>query len=771
MMKPYFSRISIWSFVFIMSLVMTRVVMAQVVDYEPGLNLPYSFDHLQLTLEVEPDEATFLGVATWSMKLNVSGVDTVKLLTLRSDIKSVRFNEQLVEHTMRSDSLYVPVPDSFAIATNFKIEIVYKADPQFGVHRTNNGTFWSSFLPGARSDLFPSIPHPDISITTDIRLIVPANWKAIGNGVSTGNTLLPEEKRLFHWKSSTPIPVIDIGMVMGDLEMLSIRREGILYRLYYETGAELPFDAVELLQSSANLISHADSLLSMEYPYESFNMVYLSDHKWEGRSAGGGLSYIFENSGDVKKQLTQDIASQYFGSYHKPATLLEGNHILLYQAWLYAALSDSNIAFEANNWIHYPVSSQKTWTYWGPQSWEKSLQTYQRNQDHIVFDSTQVQTIAQLPAGVYSATDYLQAMDVPDNVFFPLIEPSPEVEIQKFTVNYEFNESTGALTVEAIPNALYPARFIPLTIRKFSDGTINDIDLSISSTGDRITLSGSGHVDNVYIISSEPNIHFTENKPSSFWRYQLRNDEDYKKRLEAADGFGRVKDDPDIQLFLQDIVRNEPDTNVRTILVRSYAQLTNGDSGTQQRFISLLADTSNAIQHEAMEALKRYKGNEMVQQAVYRVISTSPDIPLVNRAIEVYFYVADEDEFFETGRGLLVEDQKDLLFTAKILPLIVKTTKGREFGSNLMQYLEEEFPFFIRNIAFATLKEIEISPSYWEELLPELVSDSDPRVRFLSLELFDKIDKKVGTEILSSRYYNEYDVRVLHQVQILLQDL
>ena len=750
---------------------MPHLLKAQVVDYEPNLTLPYSFEHLQLTLEVETDEATFLGVATWSMKLNEPGVDTVKFLSLRSDIKSVRFNEFLVEHTMKADSLFVPLSDSLAVDENFKVEIVYKSDPQFGIHKTPSGTYWSSFLPGARSDLFPSIPHPQISVTTDIRMIVPANWKAVGNGVSTGNTLLPEEKRLFHWKSSIPIPVTDIGMVMGDLEMLSIRRGEMQYRLYYEKGVELPSDGVDLLQISALLTSKADSLLNVKYPYESVNIIYLPDHKWEARSAGGGLNYIFGNSGDIKKQLSRDIATQYFGSNHKPVSLLEGNHILLNQAWLYTSLSGPNLEFQVDDWSHYPVSDQESWTFWGPKTWDISLQTLHRNLDHVVFDSANIRSIAQLPAGVYSASDYLKTLSVTDNIFYPALQASQLSEIQKYTVDYEFNESNGALTIDINPFELYMERLLPLTIRKFANGTISDVELSISSYGDRITLSGSGQIDNVYIVSSVPNIQFTENKPSSFWMYQLRNDEDYAKRLEAADGFGRVTDDPDIQLFLQDIVKNEPDLNVRTILVRSYAQLTNGDSGTQQRFIALLADTSSMIQHEAMQALKRYKGNEMVQQEVYRVISTSPDIPLVNRAIEIYFHVADEDEFFETGRGLLVEDQKELFFTATVLPLIVKTKRGQEFGPNLMQYMEAEFPFYIRNIAFDTLKEIEISPSYWEELLTELVSDPDPRVRFLSLKVFDKIDKKARSEILTSRYFNEYDVRVLHQVQKLLQDL
>jgi hypothetical protein len=90
------------------------------------------------------------------------------------------------------------------------------------------------------------------------------------------------------------------------------------------------------------------------------------------------------------------------------------------------------------------------------------------------------------------------------------------------------------------------------------------------------------------------------------------------------------------------------------------------------------------------------------------------------------------------------------------------------FAPNLLQYLEADFPFFIRNIAFQILKDVEISASYWQDLLPMLATDPDPRVRFLSAPLLDKIDSDVADDILLEWVQREYDVRVLQQLQEML---
>src|SRR5690606_16329573 len=136
-----------------------------------------------------------------------------------------------------------------------------------------------------------------------------------------------------------------------------------------------------------------------------------------------------------------------------------------------------------------------------------------------------------------------------------------------FRVIYTHDDANQRISIEFLPLQLYPDRYIPVTVRQFSDGSSIDLDFQISSRGDRISLNTNGFTNNLYIINEDEALELVEVKPAEFWRFQLRNDSDYQRRLEAAEGFGRISDDPDIQLFLQDLVRSEPDEEVRSRLV------------------------------------------------------------------------------------------------------------------------------------------------------------------------------------------------------------
>lgn len=752
-------------FFFLLGFVLSEQGVGQLTDYSDSLNLPYEFEHLLLTLEVDADSATFRGVATWNMRATAEQVDSLFLIALRTDVKSVRFNESNVDFEMRNDTLLIQFPVPILLDEVFKVEVIYSAMPQFGTHRTKSGTIFTSLMPGARSDLFPTIAHPSIQVKTDIRLIVPNHWKAVATGIFAGSTLMHDERRLYHWKMDQPVSVTDISMAMGELDVISVRRSNVEYRFYKESAITTELDEFELLDRFILYTNRADSLLGITYPYGSHNVVYLDDHMWESRSFAAGFSYIFKNAGSIESQIRRTVAAQYFGSYHRAETLSGSDHILLSQAALNLQL-DKNFVLESLIWddVVYPI--QNTWRTWDHSRWMDAVATVQRNPDFQAFSTESLSALIAQPSGSYAQQDYLDILGLVES--YPEIAQDPVPQYTDFTVNYQLDEINNRISLEFIPMNASDDMLIPVRIIQFVSGGTNELNFMVSSLGDRVTFSFSGFITNMYIMPDDQFVRFTENKPSEFWMYQLRNDSDYERRVEAAMGFGRITDDPDIQLFLQDLIRNEPDQYVRSILVSSFSTIVQGALGTHQRFLDLLNDRSSIIRHTALEALRKYPSNEQVRNAIYHIISTSPDIELVNHAIDVYFDVADEAEFFATGRGLLVEDQKDLDFTAVILPLIVQTQQGKVFAPNLMQYLEKEFPFFIRKIAFEILKEVEILPSYWEELLPVLSTDPDPRVRYLALECINKVSNVVALDILNSRSYNEYDVRVLHQVQNLL---
>lgn len=744
---------------------------AQIFDYSEVNRSPsLAFENLNLTIEPDTSENTLKGVATWQVRLIDEKPDSLSLNLFKGVVNSVRIDELSVAFSYQYDRLTLEIPDSVTADSLFKIEINYSSEPVVGLHIQDNGLHWSSTLPGSRSDIFPTIQSPTVRVTTDIRIIVPNSWKAVSNGFSAGSTLLHDDRRLYHWKSTKPISVTDIVLAYGPLNVSTSRYNNVEFNVFTAFNSSPIVEDIAIIEKAVSFLNLTDSLLSTPYPYEALNVVLIDDHRWEFKSASAGVAFIFKNGGNFTDQLAKSIAGMYFGSYHKPFNLADSDHILLNQTRLYNLLSKDSDPLKFLN--EYP-SHKDSWYNLSPQSWLKAF-TWIENfgQGSSLFQTNKLSEILSYGPGSFSSDDYLAMLQNPEISSYPdFIDPGYP-DTTKIQVIYTHDYPNQRISIEFLPTFMSSSigDFIPIKIQQYTDGTSLDLEFQISRNGDKISVNTNGFTNNMYVVNENPLIHFEEVKPAEFWRFQLRNDPDYLKRLEAAEGFGRVVDDPDIQLFLQDLIRTEPDELVRERLVKSYSQLTNGARGTQQRFINWLSDSSIRVRNASLLALKKYPGNADALGAVYSIISTSQDIAFVNMAIRVYFEIASPEEFFATGRGLLVEDQEDLLFTATVLPLIIKTDQGLAFAPNLMQYLEADFPFFIRNIAFEILKDVEISASYWQDLLPMLATDPDPRVRFLSAPLLEKIDSEIAGDILSEWVQKEYDVRVLQHLQELLSN-
>ncbi|MCH8495766.1 MAG: hypothetical protein LAT57_09080 [Balneolales bacterium] len=747
---------------------------AQISEYSGWHDYPFEFTHLQLTLDMDPESEVVRGVAAWQMRVNSSQAREIELVALRTDVISVLINERTVDFHARVDTLVVTLHTAYDIDTRFKLEVKYKTESDFGVHRSASGAFWSSLLPGAASNLLPSVPSPEIQTPTDIRIIVPANWKAVANGKNLANILLPEGRRLYHWRSVTPVATTDIAVYAGALEVETITQNGTVLSVYNEPGSLTTQERAKLMETLKEFTAQTENMLEKPLPYGALNVIYLPDHRWETRFSVGGFAYVFENGGDYNKQIARAIAGQYMGLFHRSKSIDDNSHIIAAQSIIYHNLINSigidNRSLQKHD---YPEWSTSIWKPLTSTFLNYGLTFTDSEYDFLLTDSQQAaldqlqNSLAEIvthPAGAYSWNDWMSKLGVENpEPFIDISEPNlPEVE--SYTVIYELDEENGRYEFEIIPDNTYPDRYLSLVIRQFMDGAVTDLEILASNRGDRLHLNASGFVENMYLINDNPNLNFIEIKPAAFWLYQLRRDSDPARRMESARGFGRVQNDPDVQLILQDLIRNEPDEDVKASLVTSLSQILGDAFGTHQRFIELFNDSSRKVRFAALKAVRNYKGNEAVQQAVFRIISQSQDIDYVNLAIETYEYIVDEAEFYSVARGLIHEDQDDLDFTATIIPRIVNTSQGRTFAPNLMQYLGSEYSYSLRKLTFDTLIRIEMESTYWREILPDLLRDADPRFRYVALELVHHLNASDRDELLQERRYNEYDVRVLERV-------
>lgn len=741
---------------------------SQIHDYSQTSDYPFAFHHLQLTLEIQPDSRAMKGVATWQMSAVRSPVYRIPLLAIRTDIRSVRINEKLVEFESEGDSLFVQIPEAFSEHVRFKLEIVYLAEASYATKATFAGNLYTSLLPGAVANMLPVHLHPSVQIPTDIRMIVPHQWQAVATGNKLATTLLPEENRLYHWRSEVPVSVTDIAFLAGEIVVSEVLSGTRPIRLYFAEGALTPDEVAKILHQASRLLNAAESVADIRMPYAALNLIWLDDKQWELRQSTASMGFLYADAGPIESQLLRIVSGQFFGAWHRAPTLVSSDFMLIMQGLLAQRLSVET-GFQLYQLSpELPVTAAASWQNLTAQRWNHATRFTANDMHPIGIRQPQFRRLLREPTGTYTWEDYLRLSSDTATYQAPILVEPEQPQSERYTASFVFDESRGQYELEILPEGLYRERYLNLTLRQFTDGMITDLDILASTRGDRIHLSSAGWIENMYFLHTDSLISIREVKPASFWLYQLRRDNDAARRIEASDGFSRVINDPDVQLVLTELIRNEPDEIVRRYLVSSLSSQLGGAVGTHQRFLTLLQDPSRLVRIEALRALTAYNGNAQVQRAVYRIISTSADIPFVNLAIQVYFEIIDHDEFYAVARGLLHEDELELQFTATVIPLIVQTSKGNSFAANLMKYMGAEYEFSLRFLTFMTLKDAEISASSWHGKLSSMLSDEDPRIRFTALEKVHVLEDQERQRLVRESISNEYDVRVLYRLQELL---
>lgn len=765
------------TFSLLLLLSLTAVSNAQVADYDNAIAQSIQFHHLQVTMEFLPDEPTLRGVAAWQFSIPESGTPEVRLNSIRTEVFTVLINEKDADFFMSGDTLIVTPFQEIQTDTRHKLEVIYRSDLVFGLQRKDSGAFMSSMIPGAVANLLPVPLSPKVAVPIDIRMIMPSDWQGVANGIRTANILLPEGKRLFHWKTSEPAPVTQIGFFAGRLTSQITQIDGVSLNIYTQTDRTVD-NLEEITETARKLVQAVHQVTDRKLPFGALNLVLVEDLVWDIAPFGHAYSYIDVSSDDVPAQLLRAVTHQYFGSALRSHSIDNADHILALKAILaHRVASMANITRVSLNQEHQKSWEYPVWLSLSALTWNTTLKmTDPRSRTLLEPDirefldeiEANFDSMKALDNGVYSWEELTSAVGFQNNRNVVQMIASNLPVVERYTAIYEFDEMTGRFTFELVPEQTYPQRYLSLTIRQFTDGTLNDLTVLASNMGDRLHLTSGGFVENMYIYNDDPLLEFTEIKPAAFWLYQLRRDGDADRRIESAEGFGRVQNDPDVQLILQDLIRNEPDPRVKARLVTSLSLIVGDAFGTNRRFMDLLSSESREVRFAALYALRNYASNEAVQQQVFRIISQSQDIEYVNLAIEVYKHIVNEREFYSVARSLLHEDTEDLYFTQTIIPLIVQTQQGVIFAPNLMDYLDDQYAFDLRRTAFDALYPLEIDSDYWAEILPELLVDSDPRMRYMALNLVATLPGTLRDEILQDRLYNEYDVRVLRRVSTLV---
>jgi hypothetical protein len=161
--------------------------------------------------------------------------------------------------------------------TRHKLDVLYIASPNYGVHWWPKDHTWTSLRDGALASWVPVIPDPSILVTTDIQIIVPNGHQAISIGEPVDGSTLS------HWRSTVPVPITSLMFASGPFLSVSST-------VYAAKGIDPSTLSEDVLDDTTRRV------------------IVLPDHRWEMvTSSGAALDYEFLNTPITPEEERPDI--------------------------------------------------------------------------------------------------------------------------------------------------------------------------------------------------------------------------------------------------------------------------------------------------------------------------------------------------------------------------------------------------------------------------------------------------------------------------------
>ncbi|MEX0773900.1 MAG: HEAT repeat domain-containing protein [Balneolales bacterium] len=731
-------------------------------DYASRPEMKFNFHHLSLELSVNNEGKNLSGIAEYEVSPRQDDLRDVLIFAHNMEVERIRVAQDQVGFQQQGDSLIVQLANSFQADERFNLEITYEAEPEFGVHFNENGTVWTSMLPKSNRNWLPGFDHPRVELSTSIYIRIPEDQEAVANGKFLSEETVEDGYKEVGWKSDDKIPLSDISFVTGyfDIEETLVGTKQV--RLYAETGLLDEGESSNLLQNIYDRIRETERFLLFEYPYESFNLIAIHDDRWETRSYNSGLGYVFANRGELAPQIANSVYAQWFGMHQRPEQWGDAEATLLYQAWLadhfdQAGLDGpserSGLSESSSVYDNFSTAQRK-----------RFIQFVQRQEgpELINMMASQARNVLDNGDTVMGWDDYARFWydQTGENWFRKPEFPKSNNQISlNYDIEINHENLNGGLVAYITPEYSNSDKNYTLPVILFNNENEEEREYEFSGRGDTLTISDDDDINNV-ALGTVPGISFNEKKPFSFWLYQLRNDPDSERRKQAALAMENFSDQPDLQLALNGALNREDDPEVRAAVLKAMAEITDGAPGVQSWFLSRLDDEHEAIQREALRALRYYPDDDVVERDVFEVISMSDNIDLVNEAISVYRHLVPEADFVEFVDQFLNEDE-ERLFTYTLINEIYKTSEV-EFANEIVDgYLGAENPFNIRFASFQQLNWNDYDNERWAERVKTFISDPDPRIRFLMMNRINTLSHEDHDRLLIERKSKEKDVRVL----------
>ena len=746
---------------------------AQQWDYELHPPANVELTHLDAELKIESD-GRIQGDLVYTAAFKNSFADSVFFDAAGLDIQTVTINGNEVEFLIEDLRLIILPDRQYQRNEEVEIGISYMANPKFGTHISDAGSIRTSLLPRSTQHWLSIVDNPGVLLSVDFTITHPAGTVIAANGRKGISEVVDTGYERTTFNSDSPVSASSLGWALFEEAQSAStstsdeirnsynsfsRRSGAQITVYSEIEA----DTDEILLWAADIFHDLSTEMEIGFPYGDLQLIVLQNDFMETKQTGDGILFVYENKGDLKRQIEEGIVSMFAETVLRAPAWSDSDAALITKA---ALLNQLGVETEYDKEEYpgpYDVYSSGFVALWQHFLMQDAPDAFLEGMDILFNQASETGTIV---AGWNEFSEILY--NETGRAWFDGFElTEPEMVSEDTTITYtaiidrEEGSTSAEIRFEAESIAVEELVTVDAEVIGLSETQVRE--LSFTGASDGVVLNVPSTLENIKLtVREREDVYLQIQKPFQFWMYQLLNDEDDLRRAEAASGITAYSDNPDIELLLNDVLRSEESDLVTSEVLRAMAEITGGASGTHERFLQYTGSQhADVVRLAAIESLSMYDGNERVLSRLQSIVVEETDDTILNSALRSISEIVEPSRYADIIASLISRDAipDKIPF---VLEILADKGAGERSAELADQALGMDLPYQVMQGVIHFLMEVDKSPENWENRLPELLEHPHPGVRISAAEATKILSEGQRESLTEMVLPNEFDERVRH---------
>lgn len=610
----------------------------------------YDLQHSKIVLRFDVDQRKVIGDVTHNISF-LKSTNRIWFDSVGLQIQSVLLNKSVAKFESKDDKLIIPLSSAAKPGDKFEVEIKYEGKTSKGAYfilpdkdyPDRPKQIWTQGESEDTRYYLPTYDYPNDRLTTETVLTVPSAWITVANGKLVGVKDAGAGMKTWTWQESLPSSTYLITVVAGEFDEVKDVWRGRPVTYYAPKGRG---DRLKINYGrTPQMLEYFSKTLGVDYPWEKYAQAMVDDF------VAGGMENSSATTNTSSSLVHPTLAPEYTTG-QDPLISHELGHqwfgdLVTCKDWGNIWLNEGFATFMETMWSeHYFPKDQSEYERWSNiQEWFEQTNLWAKPLvRHDFDDSSEFDGNAYGKGGLvlymlrhqlgeeafYSGLKhYLEANRGKNVVTADLVKAIEEethlnvdqfftqwvygAGAPKFDLSYSYDDSKHQIMLKVKQTQKMEGRVgmfrVPLEVEVTTAIGARTYPVTVSKPDETFALPADSSPLMVLFDKGGHVLKTAEfHKEKKEWLYQAKNATEFADRADAVQALGKIKDDPEVDAALGEVLRND-----KAWGARAYAAETLGGRGTPAAAKLLLEGLNTAsepwVRNRIAAALGNFKDN------------------------------------------------------------------------------------------------------------------------------------------------------------------